>query len=152
VPRISEIQCGGRETLDMLGLPWLQEVLRGGLTKGGIYLPSGEPGIGKTTLAVQILADLLLSSYLQQPVPPNTLFAGELDLTSRIRRPDPNYLAELAQILVRVHSGTIQRIYLSVEAEHDMKAHLTEQEKAAQTEGAGGLANIEMIGVRDLVC
>ncbi len=72
------------------------------------------------------LAVALLSSYLQQPVPPNTLFAGELDLTSRIRRPDPNYLAELAQILVRVHTGTIQRIYLSAEAEHDMKAHLAE--------------------------
>lgn len=75
---------------------------------------------------------------------------GELDLTSRIRRPDPNYLAELAQVLVRVHGGTIQRIYLSVEAEREMRDHLTEQEKAAQAEGAGGSAKVEIIGVRDL--
>lgn len=92
----------------------------------------------------------LLSSYLQQPVPGGSLFVGELDLTSRIRRPDPNYLAELAQVLVRVHSGTIQRIYLSAEAAQEMKQHLAEQEKAAQAEGAGGLVGIEVIGVRDL--
>jgi len=58
MPRISDVQRGRRETLDMPGLPWLQEVLCGGLAKGGIYLISGEPGIGKTTLAVQILVDL----------------------------------------------------------------------------------------------
>jgi DNA repair protein RadA/Sms len=96
------------------------------------------------------LAIALLSSYLQQQVPANSLFVGELDLTSRIRRPDPNYLAELAQILVRVHGGTIQRIYLSSEAHQEMRQHLAEQEKAAQAEGAGGSAQIEVIGVRDL--
>jgi DNA repair protein RadA/Sms len=58
MPKISEVHRGGRQTLEMPGLPWLQEALRGGLTKGGIYLISGEPGIGKTTLAVQILVDL----------------------------------------------------------------------------------------------
>src|SRR5438552_6254177 len=58
MPKISEVHRGGRETLDVPGLPWLQEALRGGLTKGGIYLIAGEPGIGKTTLAVQILVDL----------------------------------------------------------------------------------------------
>src|SRR5947207_4889213 len=58
MPKIGEVHRGGRETLDVPGLPWLQEALRGGLTKGGIYLIAGEPGIGKTTLAVQILADL----------------------------------------------------------------------------------------------
>ena len=42
----------------MPGLPWLQEALRGGLVRGGIYLIAGKPGIGKTTLAVQILVDL----------------------------------------------------------------------------------------------
>jgi len=96
------------------------------------------------------LAIALLSSYLQQSVPTGSLFVGELDLTSRIRRPDPNYLAELAQVLVKIHSGTIQRVYLSVEAEREMKDHLTEQEKAAKAEGAGGSAKVEIIGVRDL--
>jgi DNA repair protein RadA/Sms len=96
------------------------------------------------------LAIALLSSYLQQQVPANSLFAGELDLTSRIRRPDSNYLAELAQILVRVHSGTIQRVHLSSEVAQEMRQHLAEQEKAAQAEGAGGPVDIEVIGVRDL--
>jgi DNA repair protein RadA/Sms len=97
------------------------------------------------------LAIALLSSYLQQQVPANSLFAGELDLTSRIRRPDSNYLAELAQILVRVHGGTIQSVYLSSEADQEMLQHLAEQEKAAQAEGAGATVDIEVIGVRDLV-
>jgi len=35
MPRISDVQRGRRETLDMPGLPWLQEVLCGGLAKGG---------------------------------------------------------------------------------------------------------------------
>lgn len=36
-------------------LPWLSEALGGGLVPGGIYLLAGEPGIGKSTLAMQIL-------------------------------------------------------------------------------------------------
>jgi DNA repair protein RadA/Sms len=96
------------------------------------------------------LAIALLSSYLQQSVPSGALFVGELDLTSRVRRSDANYLAELAQILVKVHSGTIQRLYVSTEAESEMRQHLAEQEKAAQEEGAGGPTRIKIIGVRDL--
>ncbi len=96
------------------------------------------------------LAIALLSSCLQQAVPPNSLFVGELDLTSRIRRADSNYLAELAQILVRVHGGTIQRIFLSAEGEQELRQHLAEQQKAAQAEGAGGSGDIDVIGLRDL--
>ena len=43
MPKVGEIHRGGRETLDVPGLPWLQEALRGCLTKGGIYLIAGEP-------------------------------------------------------------------------------------------------------------
>jgi len=97
------------------------------------------------------LAVALLSSYLQRQVPPNTLFAGELDLTSRIRPPEPSYLAELAQILVRKHAGAIERVYLSNEAERQLKDHLAEQEKAAQAEGAGSGSNrIDIKGVPNL--
>jgi DNA repair protein RadA/Sms len=96
------------------------------------------------------LAIALLSSYLQQAVPSASLFVGELDLTSRIRRPDPNYLAELAQVLVRVQSGAIQRIYLSSEATKEMLQHLAEQDKAARAEGAPPSPKIEVVGVRDL--
>ncbi|HLI30397.1 MAG TPA: hypothetical protein VKV79_04775 [Terriglobia bacterium] len=59
-------------------------------------------------------------------------------------------MVELAQILVRVHSGTIQGIYLSAEAERDMKGNLVEEEKSAQAEGAAGSTNIDIVGVRDL--
>ncbi len=99
------------------------------------------------------MAIALLSSYLQQPVPSGSLFVGELDLTSRIRRPDSNYLAELAQVLVRVHASTIQRVYLSNEAEKELRDHVAEQQKLAREEGAEMPAtpnSIEVMGVRDL--
>jgi len=84
-------------------------------------------------------------------VPANSLFVGELDLTSRIRRPGPNYLAELAQVLARVQQGVIRRVYLSTEAEQEMRQHLAEQEKAARSEGLPVSADrIEVIGVRNL--
>ena len=84
-------------------------------------------------------------------MPANSLFVGELDLTSRIRRPDPNYLAELAQVLVRVQPGVIRRVYLSTEAEQEMKQHLAKQEKAARSEGLPvGADRIKVIGVRNL--
>ncbi|GAH36754.1 unnamed protein product, partial [marine sediment metagenome] len=39
-------------------LPWLKKAIGSVLIKGGIYLLAGEPGIGKTTLSLQILGDL----------------------------------------------------------------------------------------------
>ena len=37
------------------GVPGLDEVLHGGLIAGKLYLINGEPGAGKTTLALQYL-------------------------------------------------------------------------------------------------
>ena len=59
------------------------------------FFPRREPYASELDLP---LAIALLSSYLQQAVQTGSLFVGELDLTSRVRRPDPNYLAELAQV------------------------------------------------------
>lgn len=39
------------------GVPGLDEVLAGGLTRDRLYLVEGEPGTGKTTLALQFLLD-----------------------------------------------------------------------------------------------
>ena len=37
------------------GIPGLDAVLRGGFTRDRVYLVEGEPGTGKTTLALQFL-------------------------------------------------------------------------------------------------
>src|ERR1700733_8855103 len=37
------------------GIVGLDDVLAGGLTRGGIFLLEGEPGCGKTTVALQFL-------------------------------------------------------------------------------------------------
>jgi DNA repair protein RadA/Sms len=59
------------------------------------------------------LAVALLSSYLQQPVDPRTLFVGELDLGRKIRPPERTYLAGLAQLLLGPQKGKIKRVYIS---------------------------------------
>jgi hypothetical protein len=61
------------------------------------------------------LAVALLSSYLQQPVDERTLFVGELDLTRRIRPPEPTYIASLAQLVVGPQLGKIRRLFIAAE-------------------------------------
>jgi DNA repair protein RadA/Sms len=58
MPRMSDIEDKGKKGLDIPNLPWLKKAIGSDLIKGGIYLLAGEPGIGKTTLSVQILGDL----------------------------------------------------------------------------------------------
>ncbi|MBW2038058.1 MAG: AAA family ATPase [Deltaproteobacteria bacterium] len=58
MPKISDIEDKGKERLAIPHLPWLKKSIGSDLIKGGIYLLAGEPGIGKTTLALQILGDL----------------------------------------------------------------------------------------------
>ncbi len=58
MPRLDEVTGSGHEFVQVPSLPWLQEAVGPGFIKGGVYLVAGEPGIGKTTLALQILGDL----------------------------------------------------------------------------------------------
>ena len=58
MPKIGEIEEKDKEGLDIISLPWLKKAIGSVLIKGGIYLLAGEPGIGKTTLSLQILGDL----------------------------------------------------------------------------------------------
>lgn len=55
MPRLGEISGEEVQRLSLRSLPWLTEALGGGLVPGGIYLLAGEPGIGKSTLALQLL-------------------------------------------------------------------------------------------------
>jgi DNA repair protein RadA/Sms len=58
MPRPDEIAGKSQEYLTVPSLPWLNEAIGEGFVRGGVYLLAGEPGIGKTTLALQILADI----------------------------------------------------------------------------------------------
>ena len=58
MPRPDDIQGKGQEYLRVSSLPWLEEAIGEGFVRGGTYLLAGEPGIGKTTLALQILGDI----------------------------------------------------------------------------------------------
>jgi circadian clock protein KaiC len=46
-----------RDNLDTTGVPGLDDVLRGGLPKGQLYLLEGSSGAGKTTLGLQFLLE-----------------------------------------------------------------------------------------------
>jgi circadian clock protein KaiC len=41
----------------LTGIPGLDDILRGGLTRGHLFLLEGEPGAGKTTIALQFLLE-----------------------------------------------------------------------------------------------
>jgi DNA repair protein RadA/Sms len=59
VPRLSDIQHEQRGFMKLRGTPWFAEAANHqGLVRGGIYLLSGPPGGGKTTLALQLAVDL----------------------------------------------------------------------------------------------
>ena len=62
MPRIEDIAEKGPDSIEVPSLPWLGKAISPGLIRGGVYLVAGEPGIGKTTLAIQILGDLASQS------------------------------------------------------------------------------------------
>ena len=45
------------EELASTGIEGLDDILHGGLPQGRLYLVAGEPGVGKTTLALQFLLE-----------------------------------------------------------------------------------------------
>ncbi|MCP4499170.1 MAG: AAA family ATPase [Deltaproteobacteria bacterium] len=56
---ITEIAAPSSPRL-LLDLPALDEVIGGGVVEGGVYLLGGEPGVGKSTLLMQIAQGFLL--------------------------------------------------------------------------------------------
>ena len=48
---------GAVQSIVSTGIPGLDELLRGGLTADRMYLVQGDPGTGKTTLAMQFLME-----------------------------------------------------------------------------------------------
>lgn len=66
------------------------------------------------------LAVALLSSYLQQPVPDGSLFAGELDLMRRIRTPEKRYLAVLAELLTTQAPRRVRQVFVSEDAAREL--------------------------------
>ncbi len=57
MPKIDDIIEKGHDLIDVPSLPWLGKAIAPGFIRGGVYLLAGEPGIGKTTLAIQVLGD-----------------------------------------------------------------------------------------------
>jgi len=59
MPRLGEVSRERRDVLALADCKWLATAMnQTGIVRGGIYLLSGAPGAGKTTLALQIAADI----------------------------------------------------------------------------------------------
>jgi len=58
MPKIIDIEDTEKKGIEILNLPWLKKAVGTKLIEGSIYLLAGEPGIGKTTLTLQILGDI----------------------------------------------------------------------------------------------
>jgi len=91
------------------------------------------------------LAMALLSAYLQQPVSPRAVFAGQLDLRLNIRSPRTPYLSALAEVLADEQQGLIERVFVSSGA----AGYLAELEPFHG--GASLGAQVEIVGVRTLI-
>lgn len=61
MPKLDEIVLGkSQERVNCSSLPWLNKALGGGFALGSVYLLAGDPGIGKSTLSIQVLIDLAM--------------------------------------------------------------------------------------------
>jgi DNA repair protein RadA/Sms len=60
MPRIDDIMSKGPDVIELASLSWLGKAITPGFIRGGVYLVAGEPGIGKTTLAIQVLGELAM--------------------------------------------------------------------------------------------
>jgi DNA repair protein RadA/Sms len=91
----------------------LQRVLQQGVKQGGIYLLWGEPGIGKSTIILQILQDLLAHNDMQIQY-----FTGEEQpnqIISRRERLDPDHKVPVDHMQL-YHSTHIEDILTTAES------------------------------------
>lgn len=64
MPRINSINVEDHDYLRLPSIQWYSEATNHkGLAKGGIYLLSGPPGCGKTTLALEMIVDLASTGH-----------------------------------------------------------------------------------------
>ena len=58
MPRIGEVRRKWSQLIEVPSLPWLNRTLNGGFVRGAVYLLTGGPGLGKTTLVNQALGEI----------------------------------------------------------------------------------------------
>jgi hypothetical protein len=80
------------------------------------------------------IALALLCSYLRRNLPERSLFVGELDLTRRIRAPEPLYLAALAQLVASPQRRHLTTVFLSLDCCDDSRKMRPEPEGKSMQE------------------
>ncbi|HRR51608.1 MAG TPA: ATPase domain-containing protein [Candidatus Cloacimonas sp.] len=84
MPKLNDILDKDKEGLSISGLPWLKKALGSDLIKGAIYLMAGEPGIGKTTLTIQILGELSIKGIKVLYIPTEQSLSDAKRVINRI--------------------------------------------------------------------
>src|SRR4029079_18095622 len=105
--RLSEVEAREEERLTT-GVPEFDRVLGGGLVAGGVVLIGGDPGIGKSTLLLQALADI--GSARKVLYVSGEESAEQIALRARRLGLDARHVHVLAEI-------TLEKIHAAINAE-----------------------------------
>jgi len=97
--RLGEVDAGGLPRLET-GTPELDRVLGGGLVPGSVVLLAGEPGVGKSTLALQLAAGVA-------PAPVLYVSGEESPEQIRLRAERLPVLPERLAVLAETHVETL---------------------------------------------
>jgi DNA repair protein RadA/Sms len=87
MPKITDVGIGEKTGIAVVDLPWLKKAIGPELIDGGIYLLAGEPGIGKTTLTIQILGDITSQGIRVLYIPTEQSLSDVKRVANRLFKP-----------------------------------------------------------------
>lgn len=115
---LSEVKIKADQDLISSGIPEVDRVLGGGIVKGSVMLFGGEPGIGKSTLSLQICSAIENALYIsgEESIDQLKLRANRLGIDSRIYLLNAINIKEIEKIIKKQKTSlvildSVQTIY-----------------------------------------
>jgi DNA repair protein RadA/Sms len=138
MPRILDIGSSATTGLDLPGVPWLHHAIGPQLTAGAVYLVAGSPGIGKSTMTLQMLGALCNQGMKVLYLPTEQ---GLLDVKRAVERlfgpQPPQTLTSNLLVDCSANLGALPRFLLTHVIKHDSEYHGVRSIAVDSLQGAG---------------